>query len=56
MKDFQEAYGKTIIDLEASGKNKWVSEGHGRAEVDQETPGRGYECPYRACKGSFPDS
>lgn len=53
MKDSQEAYGKTIIDLEASGKSEWVPEGHGRADVDQDTLGRGYRCPYMPVKVHF---
>lgn len=41
MKGSQNACGKTIIDLEASGKDEWVSEDHGRAVIDQDTSGRG---------------
>lgn len=41
MKGAQNACGKTI-DLEASGKDEWVSEDDGRAVIDQDTSGRGH--------------
>lgn len=41
MKGAQNACGKTI-DLEASGKDEWVSEDHGRAVIDQDTSRRGH--------------